>query len=550
MKLFRFSLFIQLLAINALFGQAYEFAITGTVYTVSRATVPQYEVSITNSINKKIEIVRTDRNGAYTYQGKETKNSGAIYTLSVIDPCANAPATAKIVASETKFVQDFVICDSIRGGGGGGTGSNCPVKFTSKQLNPSEFEFTAEPDYPNAKYYWTFGDGQTAEGKQVKNTYAKPGRYNITLTLVADSCKSQFTGSIVANPTVPNPTAPKSWEAGCCGKIRINTLYGSTTMTPYLYNFSASSDFKANKVVWNFGDGSKEEEGINVQHKYDSVGRYLVSAYMESEFCKVTVSTWIQVVDQRVNPTPCNLEFKYTLDSLTGTFYPSFRSSGYENIMWSFGDGKFSKDSVATHTYDRPGIYKVTLSASLNGKVCDITKEITVGKFTGNPCNLNVSFKNDSFTYYFTANYNTKPDSVVWEFGDRTSSNELNPVHQYAKEGTYQGSLTVFSGGRVCTVKFVVQVKIRKANATIEITNISPNPAQDQTEVEIKSDGIYEINLVVSDLRGNAVITLPMQLAAGSNLVPLKLDQLQSGFYYVYVYYNNAIVSKAKIQKI
>lgn len=48
---------------------------------------------------------------------------------------------------------------------------------------------------------------------------------------------------------------------------------------------------------------------------------------------------------------------------------------------------------------------------------------------------------------FFTTDWNQEPDSVLWDFGDGSSSTDLNPVHEYAAAGTYQVSITVVKSG-------------------------------------------------------------------------------------------------------
>jgi hypothetical protein len=54
------------------------------------------------------------------------------------------------------------------------------------------------------------------------------------------------------------------------------------------------------------------------------------------------------------------------------------QSSNYESVLWDFGDGAFSFDENASHTYTNNGTYTITLSAFSNGGCLVETKEVTV----------------------------------------------------------------------------------------------------------------------------------------------------------------------------
>ncbi len=63
-------------------------------------------------------------------------------------------------------------------------------------------------------------------------------------------------------------------------------------------------------------------------------------------------------------------------------------------------------------------------------------------------------------TVHFTLKTETEDiDSVVWNFGDGTTSRELNPSHQYLHSGNYKISQTVYKGRKEGTFTQVIQVK-------------------------------------------------------------------------------------------
>ena len=124
----------------------------------------------------------------------------------------------------------------------------------------------------------------------------------------------------------------------------------------------------------------------------------------------------------------------------------SDRSSGTpDSWLWNFGDGESSTLQNPAHTYQNPGIYTVTLTAtnaygsgrnSADGYISAGT--VPAASLAANPqegvAPLEVQFSDLS---------TGSPKSWEWSFGDETYSTEQNPVHTYYSPGTYTVTLTV-----------------------------------------------------------------------------------------------------------
>ena len=112
--------------------------------------------------------------------------------------------------------------------------------------------------------------------------------------------------------------------------------------------------------------------------------------------------------------------------------------------LWDFGDGASSCDRFPVHEYTSPGAYDVSLIVHTpyqrSGKLipgCIFVGNPPIPAFSYDPYEglppLTVRFLDQS------ANF---PDSYSWDFGDGTSSSEMNPVHTYTSPGSYDVSLT------------------------------------------------------------------------------------------------------------
>lgn len=113
--------------------------------------------------------------------------------------------------------------------------------------------------------------------------------------------------------------------------------------------------------------------------------------------------------------------------------------------LWDFGDGNTSTDGGLTeYTYLQAGTYTVSLTASADD--CSVTE---VKSITINPIPPIVDFEYDPgsgcspLTVTFTnLSQFAQSDSYDWDFGDGSTSNQVNPIHTYFEPGVYSVSLT------------------------------------------------------------------------------------------------------------
>ncbi len=114
---------------------------------------------------------------------------------------------------------------------------------------------------------------------------------------------------------------------------------------------------------------------------------------------------------------------------------------------WDFGDSQTSTERDPTHTYDQPGDYTVSLTAS-NDYGSDTQTEVNyiavgepvqpVANFYASPISgtvpLSVTFSDLSAG---------SPENWLWNFGDGGTSAEQNPSHIYSQAGSFTVTLTV-----------------------------------------------------------------------------------------------------------
>ena len=125
-----------------------------------------------------------------------------------------------------------------------------------------------DPDGIISSYTWDFGDGQTGTSVQVRHQYKNAGQYTVALQVVDNTDLSNNSDTDTLDITVNE--APKPLIAGggvVCAGDKVS-LSGKGSFDP---------DGKIVKYTWNFGDGSPDSSGMDVNHTYGSPGEYTVT---------------------------------------------------------------------------------------------------------------------------------------------------------------------------------------------------------------------------------------------------------------------------------
>ncbi|AOW09981.1 T9SS type B sorting domain-containing protein [Flavobacterium gilvum] len=95
-----------------------------------------------------------------------------------------------------------------------------------------------------------------------------------------------------------------------------------------------------------------------------------------------------------------------------------------------------------------------------------------------------------SQTTEFTLNTGQTVTSTVWNFGDGSTSNDINPTHTYANTGTYTVSVLATSASGTNT---------KNRDITISPTPIATKP-QDILSCDANNDGLYNFDLTTQNM--------------------------------------------------
>ena len=276
---------------------------------------------------------------------------------------------------------------------------------------------------------------------------------------------------------------------------------------------------------WDFGDGATST-AQNPTHTYTTVGFFTVSLRITSSTgCQSTavIGRYIRIV----NGVAADFNF-----SQPGTCQAPFtinlldQSSGPGNLsyLWDFGNGgPTSTLQNPSATYTSAGTYNVRLDVRSDlGCSGSITKPVNI---TGKTTNFNIP---PSIclgqTVTFQNNSSPAPVASTWDFGDGTTSSQINPTKTFLSAGTYPVRLmnnygncidsitqnvTVISQPPVnftvsdstaCTTPFTVQFTDTSPAATTWLWNFGDgsssnlqNPSHTYT-----TGGVFDVSLTIT----------------------------------------------------
>jgi gliding motility-associated-like protein len=248
----------------------------------------------------------------------------------------------------------------------------------------------------------------------------------------------------------------------------------------------------AKTYEWNFGDGTPDviTSNFEVSHTYTAVNTYQLRLIaVDSTTCNIrdTAYLTIRVRDDKANlamnitkQPPCE-SLLYQYDNNT-TFPPGkpFKDSSF---TWDFGDGtRITPASLSIqHSYAAAGTYKVRLIL-IDTNYCNspdsIEQELRVSPL------VDARFETPAagcipHTAVFD-NTSLAGQDFFWDFGDGSTSTEVNPIHQYSDTGTYRVKLIVIDSN-TCNIIDSTEMNITVHPVPVADFSFSPIPPQMNT---------------------------------------------------------------------
>ncbi len=266
------------------------------------------------------------------------------------------------------------------------------------------------------------------------------------LAISDKGCTRTYADTIKVNPDVK---AAFSASPGAC--------------SPSLVQFTNLSQNPGGSYLWNFGDGSPVSQDPEPAHIFQFSGGNdttfqvqltAISNPQNSPACNQTFTLPVQVFARPKTDfsiSPVVLQLPQTVVNLSN-ITPFRQNWSYE---WDFGDGTSGTSAAGNVSHDY---------AALMSELSSLTITIKLKATSPNGCADSISrllvilpvppvvdFEPDTqgcepLPVVFR-NYSKYGNAYEWTFGDGTTSNEQNPVHEYQNPGTYSVTLKVTGPG-------------------------------------------------------------------------------------------------------
>ncbi|MCX9079949.1 MAG: PKD domain-containing protein, partial [Candidatus Methanoperedens sp.] len=232
--------------------------------------------------------------------------------------------------------------------------------------------------------------------------------------------------------------------------------------------------------------------------------------------------------------------------------FASQSTGDIQSFAWDFGDGGTSADVNPLYTYIAPGTYSVTLTVTGSGGSNSSQSTITVNA----PAPI-AAFTSDVTTgtaplsVQFASQSTGDIQSFAWDFGDGSTSADVNPAYTYAMPGTYTVTLTVTGSGgsnnsqATITVSaaapiaaFASDVTTGTAPLTVQFINQSTGDIQAYawdfgdggTSADVNAaytytaPGTYTVTLTVTGIGGTASSQSTITVNAGAPVATFASD--------------------------
>ena len=161
---------------------------------------------------------------------------------------------------------------------------------------------------------------------------------------------------------------------------------------------------------------------------------------------------------------------------------------------WTPASGIVAGGDTATPTIsNEPGVTTFTVTAtSQYGCEAQATSEVVV--FDDNN---NLDFTTDVLCDGVTVNFSNQSTNAfdyIWDFGDNTTSTDLNPTHVYSGIGNYTVTLSVIYNGLTCVQDAVDIVEIVTPDVVSDFTFEYDDCAEDEIVVSFFDESINNFN--------------------------------------------------------
>lgn len=383
------------------------------------------------------------------------------------------------------------------------------------------FDLIANSPNTSVSYEWS------ANGQILPETSATlnitPGNqntiYTVLITDPTNGCTASAVAYLLVHPT-PNVNATTTTSTVC--------LNGSAIVNAQVFGGPGGNN-AANTYTWSPGGYTTQLATVT-----PTIDTYYTVVVTTPFGCTNTDSVQITIDPNQVSP---NLSLSASATAMcAGSLIPVDLTATTDALNPSFQwTPNFINQNSPTITINPQNTMNVSVTVTdQNGcttatgiQILILAAPTASASFESLPNNV-VNFTNTSQngTTYF------------WDFGDGSTSTDLNPSHIYLSEGTWNVMLVSSNAGCSDTTYFSVNSSMAAINSFENAFRLYPNPVQN----ELNLDGVAGAKVQILDLTGKILLT--------TNLIneksQLDLRALSPGIYVVLI----QDASKTVIQQI
>ncbi len=362
-------------------------------------------------------------------------------------------------------------------------------------LNDNASYFTSQNAGSN--YAWqlnggTFNGSYTQSTTSVNWTTAGYAQLIVTETDI-NGCSASAQTQVFVNP-LPVASIFGS-QVGCSDPW--GSAYSTNPQNNVVYQWSANGGTIS---------GSNGQQNVNVL--WNSTGITLVNLLTlnTTTGCRSTTSLQVLVDSMpQIQVTSNNFTGCAPLNAVLGS---SPQSTSY-SYQWWFGDGSSSFDPVASHTFNIPGNYNITLVASNNSGCKDTVQAVVVvynSPIADFDLNVSDDFYPDDESVFSLQNNSTGGMQYLWSFGDGYTTTAFEPSYHYDGAGSYNVMLIV-SNSYGCRDSMLQAVEIRVPESIYIPNAFTPNGDSNNDGFSVYAQNITEFKVSIFDRWGEEIFS-------------------------------------------
>jgi len=304
-----------------------------------------------------------------------------------------------------------------------------------------------DPDGGTLSYDWSFGDGTFASGIRVQKRYARPGTYDVRLTvsdgsgLPANSVNDEL---VVVVNQAPVPVAGPDRRLAP-GQIEV-----------FDASLSYDDDGRIKRHLWRFSDGYPVRNRRVVERSFETPGRYEATLEVvdDSDSLNERAEETIAIAVNHAPEANAGGDIATAQRTIDFDASASFDRDGDGlSFHWDFGDGRSGEGPRVSHTYLEGGIYPVVLKVDDGlGLANSVSEDRVAVRINRAPLpeagedRAICARDNVSFDARESRDPDEDPLAYHWDFGDGSEGTGARYIKSFDRSGIYSVTLTADDG--------------------------------------------------------------------------------------------------------